>query len=87
MSTIFRIETEHTSGKSFQWKSDHPETMKPIKTILKVESIEKEEPEWMTTEDFPASFSQFKEGSRQINETKVLEWMDAKVKTKRSQHL
>ena len=32
--------------------------------------------------DFPVTFSQFKEGSRQINESKALDWMDAKVKTK-----
>ena len=36
----------------------------------------------MTTEEFPAIFSHFKEGSRQINESKALEWMDGKVKTK-----
>ena len=36
----------------------------------------------MTTKYFPTSFSQFKEGGREINESKVLEWMDAKVKTK-----
>ena len=36
----------------------------------------------MTAGDFPATFSQFKEGSRPINEVKALEWMDAKVKTK-----
>ena len=37
----------------------------------------------MTTADFPATFSQFKEGSRLINETKALEWLDVKVKTKK----
>ena len=36
----------------------------------------------MTAADFPATFSQFKEGSRPINETKALEWLDAKVKTR-----
>ena len=36
----------------------------------------------MTAADFPATFSQFKEGSRHINESKAPEWMDAKVKTK-----
>ena len=36
----------------------------------------------MTAADFPATFSQFKEGSRPINETKAPEWLDAKVKTK-----
>ena len=29
-----------------------------------------------------ATFSQFKEGSQLINETKAPEWLDAKVKTK-----
>ena len=36
----------------------------------------------MTTVDFPATFSQFKEGSRKINEAKAPKWLDAKVKTK-----
>ena len=36
----------------------------------------------MTAADFPAAFSQFKEGSRPINEAKAPEWLDAKVKTK-----
>ena len=36
----------------------------------------------MTAADFLATFSQFKEGSRPINETKAPEWLDAKVKTK-----
>ena len=58
--TRLRLETKHTSGKIFQWKYDHPETTRPIKTILEFESTEKEEPEWMTLEDFPATFSQFK---------------------------
>ena len=36
----------------------------------------------MTVADFPATFSQFREGSRPINEAKAPEWLDAKVKTK-----
>ena len=36
----------------------------------------------MMTVDFLATFSQFKEGSRQNNVSKEPEWMDAKVKTK-----
>ena len=36
----------------------------------------------MTATDFPTTFSQFKEGSLPINETKAPEWLDAKVKTK-----
>ena len=56
--------------------------VKPIRTILKVESTDKEDTDRMTLVDFPTSFSQFKEGSQQINEIKAPEWMDAKVKTK-----
>ena len=37
----------------------------------------------MTTVEFPATFSQFKERSQQINESKAPEWMDVKVKTKK----
>ena len=36
----------------------------------------------MTTVDFPATFSQFKEGSQLINGAKSPEWLDSKVKTK-----
>ena len=36
----------------------------------------------MTAADFPATFSQFKEGSQLINETKAPKWLDAKVKIK-----
>ena len=36
----------------------------------------------MTAADFPATFSQFKEGIRPINESKAPEWLDAKIKTK-----
>ena len=36
----------------------------------------------MAASDFPTTFSQFKEGSRLINEAKAPEWLHAKVKTK-----
>ena len=36
----------------------------------------------MTAADFPATFSQFKERCRPINEAKAPEWLDAKVKTR-----
>ena len=37
----------------------------------------------MTAVDFLATLSQFKEGSRPIDEAKAPEWLDAKVKTKK----
>ena len=55
---------------------------KPICTILKVETIDKQDTDRMTIADFPTTFSQFKEGIRPINEAKALEWLDAKVKTR-----
>ena len=53
---------------------------KPICTVLKVETTDKHDTDRMTAADFPATFSQFKEASRPINEAKTFEWLDAKVK-------
>ena len=36
----------------------------------------------MTAAEFPATFSQFKEGIRPVNEAKAPEWLDARVKNK-----
>ena len=76
------MENENLEGKSFRWKSYHSETTKSICTVLRVETVNKEDTDRMTATDFPATFSQFKEGIQLINETKALEWLDAKVKTK-----
>ena len=73
---------KNTEGKRFRWKSYHSETTKPIRTMLKVDTTDKEDTDWMTAAEFPATFSQFKEGSQWINESKALEWLDSKVKTK-----
>ena len=56
--------------------------IKPIRTVLKVEIADKEDGDRMTAAKFPATFSQFKEGIRPINEAKALEWLGAKVKIK-----
>ena len=57
------MENENSEGKSFRWKSYHLETTKPIRIVLKVEIADKEDTDRMTAADFPATFSQFKEGS------------------------
>ena len=49
---------------------------------MKFETTDKPDLDRMTAADLPATFSQFKEGSRPINEAKAPEWLDAKVKTK-----
>ena len=76
------MENEKSEGKSFRWKSNHAETTKPIRTVFKVETTDKEDIDRMIATEFPATFSQFKEGSRLINETKAPKWLDAKVKIK-----
>ena len=81
-STRLQMENENLEGKSFRWKSNHAETTKPIRTVLEVKTTDKEDIDRMTATDFPAIFSQFKEGSRQINETKAPKLLDAKVKIK-----
>ena len=81
-STRLQMENENPKVKSFRWKSYHSETTKPIRTVLKVGTTDKEDTDLMTTAEFPATFSQFKEGSQPINEAKAPEWLDAKIKTK-----
>ena len=76
------MENENLEGKRFRWKSYHSETTKPIHTTLKVKAADKEETDRRTATNFPTTFSQFKEGSRPINEAKAPKWLDAKVKTK-----
>ena len=61
--TRIQLENENTKGKIFRWKSNHVEMNKPIRTVLKVESADKEEADQMIVAEFPATFSQFKEGS------------------------
>ena len=51
------MENKNPEGKSFRWKSYHSETTKPIHTVLKVETADKEDTDGMTTTDFPATFS------------------------------
>ena len=55
---------------------------KPIRTVLKVETTDKEDTDRMTEANLPTTFSQFKEESRPINEAKASEWLDTKVKTR-----
>ena len=56
---------------------------RPTKTIFKIQTTKKKtDPKRLTVKDFPPEFSQFKEGSQKINESKAPEWMDAKMKTK-----
>ena len=67
------MENENPEGKRFRWKSNHAETTKPIRIVLKVETANKEDTDRMTATNFLATFSQFKEGSQPINESKSLE--------------
>ena len=56
-STRLQLENENTEGKSFRWKSNHVEMTKPICTVLKFETTDKEDTDRMTVADFPATFS------------------------------
>ena len=55
---------------------------KPIHTVLKFETTDKEDNDRMTVANFLATFSQFNEGSQPINESKALEWLDGKFKNR-----
>ena len=62
--TRLQLENENTEGKIFRWKSNHVKTTKPICTVFKVEPTDKEDTDRMTAANFPATFSQFREGSQ-----------------------
>ena len=47
-STRLQLENENTEGNSFRWKSNHVETTKPIRTLLKVWTTDKDDIDWMT---------------------------------------
>ena len=51
------MENENPEGKSFRWKSNHDKTTKPICTVFKVETTDKEDTDRMTAADFPTTFS------------------------------
>ena len=54
-SKRLQMENENPKGKSFRWKSYHSETTKPIRTVLKVETVE--DTDQMTAADFPTTCS------------------------------
>ena len=55
-STRLQLENECTYGRSFQWKIDHPETIRLVKTILKIESTNKNNTDWIKEIDFLETF-------------------------------
>ena len=58
-SRRLQLENEHTYGRIFQWKTDHSEMIKLIRTIFKMESTDKDDTDRMTATDFLETFSQF----------------------------
>ena len=68
-------------GKYFSENLITWKMVKPIITLFKIESTDKDDTDWIMETYFLVTFSQFKEGSWHIDEIKVPEWMDAKVKT------
>ena len=61
------MENENPEGKIFRWKSNHVEITKPICTVLKVETTDKEDTDRMTIAYFPTTFSQFKGVDQSMN--------------------
>ena len=83
LSSRLELENENLPGKSFQWKKSHPLIDCKIKTIMGVftKKIDNNDQQEEGKIDFP-QYTKNKEGERQINEKKSLEWMDAQIKTK-----
>ena len=79
------IENDELLGKRFQWKPNHPLVEWKVKTTMRVTTKQKEpiqEEEEEGKMDFLASYIEVKEETRQINEEKDPEWMDAQIETK-----
>ena len=58
--TRLNMENKNMEVKILRWKSYHSETTKPICTVLKVETVDKEDTDRMTAAGFPTTFLEFK---------------------------
>ena len=56
-STHLQLENENTEGKIFRWKYNHVKTTKPIRTILKVTTTDRQDNDRMIASNFPTTFS------------------------------
>ena len=54
--TRLQLENENTEGKNFRWKSNHFETIKPIRTVLTVGTTDKDDTDRMTAAEFGTTF-------------------------------
>ena len=80
-SNKLKLEIDHFPGKSFHLKKNHPLGNIKVKTLYKIETEEKPTEENIEDEkpgeqDFPPQYYEIKEGKRELDETKALEWMD-----------
>ena len=84
---IIQLESNHLPGKIFRLKRNHPLGKTRIKPLNKISTEQKldhdnTQEEKLGEQDFPPQYSKIKEGKREINESKALEWMDASIKIK-----
>ena len=70
------LENENVPGKIFRWKKNHPNTVYPIKLVMKVSKKTKEEDAKLGEKYFLTYFTQCKEGEHHIDQSKAPEYMD-----------
>ena len=56
------LENDHTIGKSFRLSKSHPVATLPVRTLLSIAKANKDPEEDTQVDDFPNSFTKFKEG-------------------------
>ena len=54
--------------------------MHPVRTLLSIAKANKEPEEGTHDNDFPKSFTEFKEGERHLEAKPPPEWLDAEIK-------
>ena len=78
--TRLDLDNDKIVGKSFRLCKNHPTITHPIKTLFSIAKANKNQDEETKEDDFPKSFTELKEGERQLEEKSPPEWLEAEIK-------
>ena len=62
------LDIDKTIGKSFRLCKDHPTVTHTVKTLFSIAKANENQDEETKEDDFPKSFTELKEGERQLEE-------------------
>ena len=78
--TRLDLENDQTLGKSFRLSKNNPIATHPVKTLFSIAKANKNQEQETKEDGFPKSFTEFKEGERQLEEKSPPEWLDVEIK-------